>query len=191
MTFNIRKIVVSREIIYAEGGRPVDPPITRVSAAAVVQNPLAGEFHDDLSTLSDDSVDVGRRLTEAAVEALHGPVHSYGKAAITGLNGELEHAAAVLHPRLGGPLREAVGGGSAIIPSTKKTAVAGTAIDVPLHFKDAAFVRSHFDAMEVRIPDAPRPDELVIVVAVTDGGRPHPRVGGLTADEAIGKDGLR
>src|SRR5919199_1889442 len=106
------------------------------------------------------------------------------KAAIVGEHGEYEHAAALLHPKLGAPLRAAVGGGKAIIPSAKKLGGPGTGIDVPLHFKDAAFVRSHYDAMEVRLPDAPRANEIVLAIVVTDGGRPHPRVGGLTKDEA-------
>lgn len=191
MTFEIRKIVVNRETLYEEGGRPISPPITRVAAAAVVRNPLAGEYHDDLSALSEASIDVAATLSAQAVETLGRAVQSYGKAAIVGESGELEHAAAVLHPSLGTPLRAAVGGGTAIIPSAKKSGIPGTAIDVPLHYKDAAFVRTHFDAMEVRVQDAPRSDEIVIIVAVTDGGRPHPRVGGLTVDQIEGKDGLR
>jgi hypothetical protein len=116
---------------------------------------------------------------------------SYGKAAIVGTDGELEHAAAILHPKLGTPMRKAVGGGKAIIPSSKKIGGPGTEIDVPLHYKDAAFVRSHFDAMAVRVPDAPRPDEIVVVIVVTDSGRPHARIGGLKKDEAKKEDGLR
>jgi len=118
-------------------------------------------------------------------------VHSYGKAAIVGEHGEYEHAAAILHPTLGTPFRAAVGGGKAIIPSAKKLGGPGTTIDVPLHFKDAAFVRTHFDAMEVRLGDAPRADEILVVLAVTDGGRPHARVGGLTVAESKKEDGLR
>ena len=115
-------------------------------------------------------------LGKKAVEALKIPpknAESYGKAAIVGADGELEHAAAILHPKLGTPLREAVGGGKAIIPSAKKMGGPGTEIDVPLHYKDAAFVRSHFDAMSVRVPDAPRSDEIVVAIVVTDSGRPH------------------
>jgi hypothetical protein len=118
-------------------------------------------------------------------------VQSYGKAAIVGERGELEHCAALLHPSLGKPLRDSVGGGKAIIPSAKKLGYPGAAIDVPLHFKNAAFVRTHFDAMEVRLPDAPRADELVLIVVVTDAGRPFPRIGGLTMGEVKGEDGLR
>lgn len=191
MKFQIRKIQLTSETTYAEAGRPVERPITRVAAAAVVTNEYAGQWRDDLSPMYDAAAEVAADLAQRAVAALAGEPESYGKAAIVGLDGELEHAAAVLHPSLGKPLRDAVGGGTSIIPSAKKAGAAGTAIDVPLHYKDAAFVRTHFDAMEVRIPDAPRPNELVIAVAVTDGGRPHPRVGGLTIEEADGADGLR
>ena len=118
-------------------------------------------------------------------------MHSYGKAAIVGVDGEYEHAAAILHPTLGTPFRAAVGGGKAIIPSAKKLGGPGTPIDVPLHFKDAAFVRTHFDAMEVRLPDAPKANEILVALVVTDGGRPHARVGGLTVAEAKKEDGLR
>jgi Amino acid synthesis len=118
-------------------------------------------------------------------------VESYGKAAIVGEAGELEHAAAILHPRLGKPLRAAVEKGAALVPSAKKTGGIGTAIDVPLGHKDAAYVRSHFDAMEVRVPDAPRAGEIVVAIVVTDAGRPRTRVGGLTKDQIEGKDGLR
>ena len=131
-------------------------------------------------------------LSSIAVAQLDGrPVHSYGKGGIAGTKGELEHVAAFLHPKFGNPLRDACGGGKAIIPSAKKRGGPGVTLDVPLHYKDAAFVRSHFDAIELRIVDAPDDDELVIAVAVTDGGRPLPRVGGLQVDEIVGEDGLR
>lgn len=191
MSFQVRKIVVSSETLYMEAGRSVDPPITRTAVTAVVTNPCIGEYHNDLSAMSEAAEELGQKLSAMSVQWLRGEPHSYGKAAIVGLGGELEHAAAVLHPTLGKPLRAAVGGGSAIIPSTKKVGPAGTGIDVPLHYKDAALVRSHFDAMEVRISDAPRDNEIVIIVVTTDGGRPHPRVGGLSRSDAIGEDGLR
>ena len=189
---DIRRIVTIVDEIHREAGRPVDPPIRRVVVAAVLQNPFAGRYVEDLTPLIDESVPLGERLTAAAVAQLDGkPVHSYGKGGIVGTKGELEHIAAMLHPKLGTPVREAVGGGKAIIPSAKKRGGPGTTLDVPLHHKDAAFVRTHFDAVELHIPDAPADDELVIAVAVTDGGRPLPRVGGLTVDEIVGEDGLR
>ena len=114
-----------------------------------------------------------------------------GKAAIVGENGEREHAAAILHPKLGKPFRDSVSRGLALIPSAKKVGGMGTEIDVPINFKDAAFVRSHFDAMAVRVDDAPRVDEIVVALVVTDCGRPHPRIGGLKKEEAKMEDGLR
>jgi hypothetical protein len=189
---DIRKIVTLVDEVHLEAGRPVEPPVRRVVTAAVLRNPYAGTYVEDLTELVDESVELGKTLAELAVSQLGGkPVHSYGKAGIVGTRGELEHVAALLHPKFGAPLREAVGGGAAIIPSAKKRGGPGTSIDVPLHYKDAAFVRSHFDAIELRIVDAPSDDELVIAVAVTDGGRPLPRIGGLQVSEAIGEDGLR
>lgn len=187
----IRKLVTVVEEVRADAGRELARPIRRVAAVAVIRNPFAGRFEAQLALLVETGEALGGVLGTRAVEALGGAVEGYGKAAVVGLDGELEHAAALLHPTLGTPFRAAVGGGKAIIPSAKKVGVAGTAIDVPLHYKDAAFVRTHFDAMEVRVPDAPRPDEVVVILVVTDGGRPHPRVGGLTKDGIKGEDGLR
>jgi len=192
MVTDIRKIVTFVEEIRLEARRPIDPPVRRVAAAAVLRNPFAGRFVEDLGELIEASVPLSATLSQIAVAALNGkPVHSYGKGGIVGTDGELEHVAAMLHPEFGAPLREATGGGKAIIPSAKKRAGPGAILDVPLHYKDAAFVRSHFDAIEIRIVDAPAADELVIAVAVTDGGRPLPRVGGLQVSEIVGEDGLR
>jgi len=187
----IRKLVTIVEEIWADGGREVAKPVKKAAAVAVIENPFAGRFEADLTPLIQTGEALGALLGKRAVEALGAPVESYGKAAVVGLEGEYEHAAAILHPTLGGPFRAAVGGGKAIIPSAKKLGAAGAAIDVPLHYKDAAFVRTHFDAMEVRVPDAPKPAEIVVALAVTDGGRPHARVGGLSRAEAKGEDGLR
>jgi hypothetical protein len=175
-------------------GRPVDPPVRRAVAIAVIANPYAGRWSDALDELATIGEELGALLGEACVKALGiapGEAQGFGKAAIVGERGELEHAAAILHPRLGAPLRRAVEKGAALVPSAKKMGGLGTAIDVPLGHKDAAFVRSHFDAIEARVPDAPRADEIVVAVAVTAGGRPHPRIGGLQAHEIEGKDGLR
>lgn len=188
----IRKLVTMVDEVRVEGGRPVNPPIRRVISAAVLTNPHAGEYIEDLTDLIEASVGLSEMLSRVAVAQLEGkPVHSYGKGAIVGSKGELEHAAALLHPKFGNPLRDAAGGGKAIIPSAKKRGGPGTTLDIPLHYKDAAFVRSHFDAMELRIVDAPADDEIVLAVAVTDGGRPHPRVGGLEVENIVGEDGLR
>jgi hypothetical protein len=179
------------DTVYEEGFRKVDQPINRVAVGAVIRNPYAGRYAEELTELVETGEELGALLANTAVALLPGLPHSYGKGAIVGLSGELEHAAALLHPKLGAPLRKAVNGGKAVIPSAKKIGTAGTAIDVPLHFKDAMLVRSHFDAMEFRIHDAPRPDEIVVVIAITDGGRPHARVGGLALADVRGEDGLR
>lgn len=183
----IRKLLTVIEEILEDGGRPAARPVKKVAAVAVIENPFAGRFVDDLSELVKTGEELGDLLGRRAVAALGAPVHSYGKAAVIGERGEYEHAAAILHPTLGAPFRVAVGGGKAIIPSAKKQGGPGTAIDVPLHYKDEAFVRTHFDAMEVRLVDAPKADEILVALAVTDNGRPHARVGGMTVDEAIAK----
>ena len=190
----VLKYVTVIEETLKEGGKKVDPPTRKAAAIAVIKNPFAGKYAENLDPLIDIGEELGGILGKRAVEALRitpKNAESYGKAAIVGTDGEFEHAAAILHPKLGTPLREAVGGGKAIIPSAKKIGSPGTEIDVPLHYKDAAFVRSHFDAMTVRVPDAPRPDEIVVVIVVTDSGRPHPRIGGLKKEEAKKEDGLR
>jgi hypothetical protein len=174
-----------------EVGRELSRPIRRVVAAAVLLNPFAGRYEEDLDELVAASITLSMWLSHAAVSALGTPVESYGKGAIVGLDGELEHAAALLHPKFGTPLREACGGGTAIMPSAKKRGGPATTIDIPLHYKDAAFVRSHFDAIELRLGESPAPDQIVLAVALSDGGRPLARVGGLTIDEAEGVDGLR
>jgi hypothetical protein len=194
MSAEIRKIVTFVEETRIEGGKPVDPPTRRAAAVAVIRNPYAGTFVEDLTPLAEVGEELGRLLTERAVAALGiaGPaVESFGKAALVGADGELEHAAAILHPKLGAPVRKALGKGASIIPSSKKRGGPGAPLDVPLGHKDAAFVRSHFDGMEVRIADAPRADEILVAIAVTDSGRPHPRVGGLTKEQIKGEDGLR
>jgi hypothetical protein len=191
---NIRKLVVEIEEVLSEEGREVYPPICRVVAMAVIKNPFAGRYVEDLSELIEAGEALGKLLGEKAVAALGvdpSAVQSYGKAAIVGEDGGLEHAAALLHPKLGAPLRKAVEKGAALVPSSKKRAGIGARIDVPLGHKDAAYVRSHFDAIEAGISDAPQADEIVVLVAVTNGGRPHPRIGGLTHEQAEGKDGLR
>ncbi|KJR97511.1 MAG: peptide synthetase [Peptococcaceae bacterium BRH_c4a] len=190
----IRKIYTIVEETWAEGQKKLDRPARKAAAVAVFKNPYAGKYREDLSLLCEWSEELGEMLTKRAVAALGidpAEVHSYGKASIAGEQGELEHCAALMHPKLGRPMRDNVGGGKAIIPSAKKLGYPGAAIDVPMHFKNAAFVRSHFDAMEVRVPDAPRADELVLIVALTDSGRPLARIGGLKADEIKGEDGLR
>ena len=194
MKAKIRKLVTFVEETRREMERDVNPPVRRAAAVAVIANPFSGRFVEDLSDLIDIGEELGGILSERAVTALGIPgerVESYGKAAAVGENGELEHAAAILHPKLGAPFRRTLGKGAALIPSSKKRGGPGVPIDIPLGHKDAAFVRSHFDGMEVRVNDAPRADEIVVAVAVTDGGRPFPRIGGLSKDQIKGEDGLR
>jgi hypothetical protein len=194
MNAKLRKIITVVEETRTEMGRAITPPTRRAAAIAVIANPFAGTYVEDLTPLIDIGAELGQFLTERAVAALGIPgpqAQSYGKAAAVGENGELEHAAAILHPKLGAPARKVLGTGAALIPSSKKRGGPGVSIDVPLGHKDAAFVRSHFDGMTVSVVDAPRADEIVVVVAVTDSGRPLPRVGGLTVGEVKGEDGLR
>ena len=194
MKARIRKLLTFVDETLSEQGREVSPPIRRAAAVAVIANPFAGKYQEDLSELIDIGEELGTLLTARAVAALGIPgaqVHSYGKAAAVGENGELEHAAAILHPKLGAPVRRALGKGAALIPSSKKRGGMGVVLDIPLGHKDAAFVRSHFDAMEVRVADAPRANEIMVAIALTTGGRPLPRVGGLQVSEIKGEDGLR
>ena len=194
MPAKIRKIIVQTDEVRVEMGRDVRPQVRKALAMAVIENPCAGRYVENLDELIAIGEELGGLLGARCVQALGiepGQAQSYGKAAIVGEAGELEHAAAILHPKLGAPLRVAVEKGAALVPSSKKMGGLGTAIDVPLGHKDAAYVRSHFDAMEARVADAPRANEIVVAVVVTDSGRPLPRVGGLTASEIKGVDGLR
>ena len=194
MSANIRKLIVQVDEVLQEMGKPILPPTRRALAMAVIENPYAGHYAENLDALVAIGEELGELLGNRCVQALGiapGEAQSYGKAAIVGEAGEIEHAAAILHPKLGAPLRKAVEKGAALVPSAKKRGTLGTAIDVPLGHKDAAFVRSHFDAMEARVSDAPRANEIVVAVVVTDSGRPLARVGGLQAHEAVGIDGLR
>ena len=190
----IRKIATFIEETRTEMGRTVDPPTRRAAAVAVIENPYAGKYVEDLSALMLIGEELGELLAARAVAALGidgAKAQSYGKAAAVGENGELEHAAAILHPKMGAPVRKILGKGAALIPSSKKRGGMGTILNIPLGHKDAAFVRSHFDGMEVQINDAPRANEIMVAVAITDSGRPLPRVGGLTIAEIKGEDGLR
>jgi hypothetical protein len=194
MKAKIRKTLTLVDEIHREMGKDISPPTRRAVALAVIENPFAGKYQEDLSDLTAIGEELGGFLAEKCVAALGidgGSAESFGKAAIVGENGELEHAAAILHPKMGAPVRKVLTRGPALIPSAKKMGGPGTPIDVPLGHKDAAFVRSHFDAIEVRVSDAPRANEIVVAIAVTDSGRPLPRVGGLQKHEIKGEDGLR
>lgn len=194
MSAEIRKIATWVEETHREIGQQISPPTRKAVAVAVIKNPFAGSYAEDLTPLMDIGAELGGLLGDKCVAALGitpAQAESYGKAAMVGEGGELEHAAAILHPKLGAPLRVAVEKGAALVPSSKKMGGPGQVLDVPLGHKDAAYVRSHFDGIEVRLNDAPRAGEILVAVAVTDSGRPLPRVGGLTHAEAEGKDGLR
>ncbi len=190
----IRKIVTVVEETVREMDREVTPPSRKAAAMAVITNPFSGRYVEDLTELMDTGAELGSMLGKKCLDALGiGPekAESYAKACVVGLDGELEHAAAIMHPKLGKPFRDALGRGLALIPSVKKRGPAGCTVDVPINHKDAAFVRSHFDGMTVSVEDAPRSDELLVVLVVTDSGRPLARVGGLVQEDAKFEDGLR
>ena len=194
MKAQIRKIAVNIEETHIEMGHAIAPATRKAVAVAVIENPFAGSYTEDLSALMEIGAELGGLLGDRCVAALAitpEQAESYGKSAMVGENGELEHAAAILHPKLGAPLRVAVEKGAALVPSSKKMGSPGQVLDVPLGHKDAAYVRSHFDGIEVSLNDAPRANEIMVAVAVTDSGRPLPRVGGLEHGDAKGEDGLR
>ena len=177
MSMQIRKTLILEETLHTdEFGRP-HPPIKRVVGLAVVRNPVAGEFGDDLSALFEIGARLGEQLMPGLMGRLNGPAIAYGKAAIVGSAGAMEHGAAMVHPRLGKPMRAAVGGGQALIPANVKVAAPGTPIDLPLGHKDDPWSFDHIDTVTVFVADAPRPDEIVVCMAVSDGPRPHARVG--------------
>ena len=190
----IRKMVTVVDEIHYEMRQQINPPTRRAAAIAVIENPFADKYVEDLEMLMQIGEELGAILGKRCIKALGikpSAAQSYGKAALIGENGELEHGAAILHPRMGAPLRKEVEKGAALVPSSKKRGSMGDPLDIPLGHKDAAYVRSHFDGMEVRVNDAPRANEILVAIAVTDSGRPLPRVGGLSSDAAEGKDGLR
>lgn len=173
----IRKTQFIKETVLAEAGAPASVAIRRVAVLVVIENPFAGRFERDLTPLFDFGLRLGEEMMPEAVRLLDGPTLVYGKAAIVGVNGDLEHAAAVLHPKLGKPMRAAIGGGEAIIPSTTKVAAAGASIDVPLANKDNPWSFDELDSITVALADAPRPNEILAVMAIGTAGRPNPRVG--------------
>lgn len=174
---DLRKTGLIKEVIITDSFYKACDPITRVVALAIVKNPFAGRHIEDLSTLFEIGGLLGEKLAREVVSAMPQPVVSYGKAAIVGVGGDMEHGGALIHPKLGKPLRDAVGGGKSVIPSNVKVASVGASIDIPLGHKDEAWSFDHFDTMTVMVADAPRSDEILFCVAVSDGPRPHPRVG--------------
>jgi len=173
---DIRRLLVLCDTVNSEGRLPAIRPVSRVAACAVIRNPLAGVARDDLGELVPLGAELGDLLVRKALAVLPNAPVSYGKAAIVGLDGDIEHAAAILHPRMGKPMREAIGGGKAIIPSNVKVAAAGASIDVPLGHKDDVWSFDEIDTVTIMVPGAPRPEEIVVIVALANGGRPRPRV---------------
>ena len=189
---DVRKLVCTVEDTWHDGGPHLAVPRQRGSLAAVVRNPYAGRYVEDIQPMMEALKPLGRAMAARLVEALGGAtrIESYGKGALVGLAGESEHAA-LWHVPGGYGMRDLLEGSHAIVPSTSKIGPAGSAIDIPLHHRVAAYVRSHFDTLEVRVADAPRPDEILFVIAMSTGARPHARVGGLRVDEISKLDGNR
>jgi hypothetical protein len=185
--YQIRKWVSLTEEINHDGGEPLAQPMLRAAAGVIIANPFAGRYVEDLAALQDPSAALGTALGERAVALLKGrPAVSYGKGGIAGVNGEQEHVVACITTLFGDALRAAVGGGEAWVSSASKVAAAGTPLDIPLAHKDALYVRAQYDAITFAVPDGPRPDELLIVVADASAGRPPHRVGGLNAEDIKG-----
>lgn len=186
----IRKIYSVVDEVISENGVELEKSIYRAAALAVIKNPYAGKYQEDLSVLIDFGEELGKILAKKLRELLSDfsekDIHSYGKAAIVGKAGEIEHGHAILHPKIGAPFREALGGketARAVIPSNTKLGTVGTTIDIPVHYRDSEWVVSHVDTITVTVPDAPLDDEIIIGLAVTVGGRPNPRVPGMTIDD--------
>lgn len=191
--FAIRKVAVFTEEIHHDGGSPAQKPRLRAAALALVANPFAGSFHADIQSAMDDLKTLGALLTDRLIAALGGDpaaIDGYGKGAIVGTAGEIEHGA-LWHVPGGYAMRARLGDSKAIVPSAMKMGGFGARLDVPLGHKNAAYVRSHFDSIEVGAPDGPRPDEILFVLAMACGGRIHSRMGGLEAWQVKGEDGLR
>ena len=177
MSLKLRRLQIIKDVLFAEAGAPAPTPITRAVALAVIANPFAGKYVQDLSPLFDIGLQIGEQVMPQLTAALAGPAVSYGKGAIVGVNGDMEHGGAICHPKMGKPVRAGVGGGEALILSNVKVAAAGATLDVPLGHKDNGWSFEHFDTITVSVADAPRPDEIVVVIVVADGGRVNPRVG--------------
>ena len=191
MLFRSKRVLTFLDEIRSADGRDVVPPLRKAAAVAIIDNPFAGRFVEDLSPLTHASEAIGREICAIAVRLLApDQAVSYGKAAVIGINGEQEHGNAMLTTVFGNVMREAIGGGKAWISSMTKRAAPGAAIDIPLAHKDALYVRSHYDGMTVMLPDAPQPNEIAIIAVYATRGRPNQRVGGLSASDIKGQDGL-
>jgi Amino acid synthesis len=193
VTVEIRKIVTCLEEIRHDGGPPLAEPHRKAWVAAIIRNPFAGRYEPEIAGMMDALKPLGLDCSKRLVTTLGGDpkaVEAYGKGSLVGAAGEIEHGA-LWHVPGGYAMRELLGQALAIVPSSAKLGAMGTAIDIPIHHKDASYVRSHFDAITVAVPDAPRADELMFVLAMTTGSRPHARVGGLAASEIAKWDGQR
>jgi hypothetical protein len=185
---HIRRSFAIVEERREEAGRPAARPLRRVAAVAVVENPYAGRYVDDLKPMIEGSVQLGQDIADIALRAFgQHEVQSYGKGGIVGLAGEQEHANALLTTAFANPIRDAIGGGDAWISSFTKKGGPGTLIDIPMNHKDDVYVRSHYDGMSVMLPDAPMPDEVAVIFCIANGGRLNARVGGLTHDEVASR----
>jgi hypothetical protein len=187
---DIKRVLTFVDEVRTEAGQRIEPPLRKVAVVAVIDNPFAGRFEPDLKPLTDASAEIGRHICGLAVSLLGQQPESYGKAAVIGLNGEQEHGVALLTTVFGNVMREAAGGGKAWISSFTKRAAPGAAIDIPLAHKDALYVRSHYDGITITLPDAPLPDEIAVICAYANRGRPNHRVGGLSVRDIKGLDGL-
>jgi hypothetical protein len=174
---DIRKIVTLREVTFAELGHKPARPVVRAVGIAIFDNPFGGKWAEDLRPLFEAGAALGERLMPELVRLLDGPAVSYGKGAIVGVAGEMEHGGACVHPMLGRPMRAALGGGQAVIPSNVKVAPPGAAIDIPLGHKDDPWSFAHFDTITVSVADSPRPHEIMVILAIADGGRLANRCG--------------
>ena len=193
MSVEVRKIVASVEEIWHDGGPPLDKPLKKAWVAAVIKNPFAGRYEPEVAFMMDELKPLGLDCSKRLVAALGGDagaVEAYGKGSLIGAAGEIEHAA-LWHVPGGYAMRELLGQALAIVPSSAKLGALGASIDIPIHHKDACYVRSHFDSITACVPDAPRADEMMFVLAMTTGGRPHARMGGLEASEISKWDGQR
>lgn len=189
----IRKSAILTETVFHEGGPAPEVPLRRAAAMTVIANPFAGRYVEDIAGFMEDLKPLGAQMAQDLIDALGGDasvIEGYGKGAIVGTNGELEHGA-LWHVPGGYAMRAKIAESMAIVPSTKKLGAPGTRLDVPITHTNASYVRSHFDAMEVGLPDAPKADEILLVLVMTTGGRIHARVGGLQAEDVKGEDGLR
>jgi hypothetical protein len=189
----LRKILIQTEEIFHEGGPPPAVPLRRGAVLAVIKNPFAGRYVEEITPFMKDLEPLGLEMAQRLLRALGGEpaaIQGYGKGAIIGADGELEHGA-LWHAPGGYAMRGVLGDAKAIVPSTKKIGGPGARLDVPITHINASYVRSHFDAIEVGLPDAPRGDEMLLVLAMTTGARIHARAGGLAAADIAGHDGLR